>query len=159
MSRGGARDAADAWGPVLLWAGGIVVVTTIPLPEEAGTGVTHVDKLLHAAMYSGLGWTVARALHRTGRSTGGALLLATLASVGFAGLDEWHQSWVGRDPALGDWAADAVGLVAGLGLFLLLRSGGVGDRAAGTSRGEEHPAAETSRRDGGHEPIRDGRER
>lgn len=121
MSRSVTREFLAAWGPVVLWAGAILVVTTVPLPEGPDGGVRHLDKLVHGTMYFGLGWTVARALHRTGRSTGGALALALVAAAGFAALDEWHQSWVGRDPALGDWTADAVGLVAGLGLFLWLR--------------------------------------
>lgn len=129
------RDAGflEAWGPAGLWAAAILVLTTIPLPAGIRTGGLPLDKVLHAAMYSGLGWTVARALLLTGRSTAGALCLAILAAAGFAGLDEWHQSWVGRDAALGDWAADAAGLLLGLGLFLWRRgwasSGEAGDDA------------------------------
>lgn len=114
----------DAWGPVVLWAAGILLVTTVPVPAGLDAGAPPLDKVVHGAMYSGLGWTVARALHRTGRSTTGALILAVLAATGFAGLDEWHQAWVGRDPALGDWAADAVGLLVGLGVFLWRRGAG-----------------------------------
>lgn len=121
------RDILGAWGPVALWAAGILVLTTVPVPEGAERGILHLDKALHAAMYSGLGWTLARALHLTGRSTGAALSLAVIVAAGFAGLDEWHQSWVGRDPSLADWTADAAGLLLGLGLFLWLRRGRGGD--------------------------------
>lgn len=123
MSPRGTRDVLDAWGPVFLWATGILVVTTVPLPGRAGLTTSHLDKLAHAVMYSGLGWTVARALHRTGRSTGMALFVAVGAAGGFAALNEWIQAWVGREPDVGDWIADAVGLLAGLGLFLWLRRG------------------------------------
>lgn len=123
MSPRGARDVLDAWGPVFLWAAGILVVTTVPLPGRASMAIRHLDKLVHAAMYSGLGWTVARALHRTGRSTGIALFVAVAAAAGFAALNESIQAWVGREPDVVDWIADAVGLAAGLGLFLWLRRG------------------------------------
>lgn len=127
MSRSRVREFLVTWGPVVLWAAGILVVTTVPVPAGPETEVPYLDKAVHAAMYFGLGWTVARALHRTGRSRGGALGLALAAAAGFAALDEWHQSWVGRDPALGDWVADAAGLVAGLTVFLWLRRSGGDD--------------------------------
>lgn len=118
-----AREILGAWAPVALWAAGILLLTSVPVPVEAGRGLHHLDKAVHAAMYAGLGWTLARALHLTGRSTIAALSLATVAAAGFAGLDEWHQSWVGREPSLADWTADAAGLLVGLGLFLWLRRG------------------------------------
>jgi len=43
-----------------------------------------------------------------------------LVGAAYGALDEWHQSLVpGRDPSVGDWVADAVGVVLG---FLLFRS-------------------------------------
>lgn len=128
MSRRRGRVFVSAWGPVVLWAAGILVVTTVPIPTGVEPGELPLDKIVHAAMYSGLGWTVARALHMTGRSTGGALVVAVLAAGAFAGLDEWHQTWVGRNPELADWIADAMGLVLGLGLFMWRRGRRDADR-------------------------------
>lgn len=121
MSRRPGRVFVSVWGPVVLWAAGILVVTTVPIPSGVEPAGLPLDKIVHAAMYSGLGWSVARALHMTGRSTGGALVVAVLAAGAFAGLDEWHQAWVGRNPEVADWIADATGLVLGLGLFMWRR--------------------------------------
>ena len=145
----GGRNAGflQAWGPVGLWAAGILILTTVPIPAAVETGGLPLDKVIHAAMYSGLGWTVARALHLTSRSTGGALALAVVAAAAFAAVDEWHQGWVGREPALGDWVADAVGLVLGLGLFLWRRGGRPVEpgQASETSEAPGEPgASETS---------------
>lgn len=74
------------------------------------------DKLVHLGLYSVLGATLAWAGAR-GRGRSAVTLL--LAGAGYGALDEWHQALVpGRDPSLGDWIADAVGVVLG---FLLLR--------------------------------------
>lgn len=71
------------------------------------------DKLVHGVEYFILGWLWLWALTPfRWKSLGLALVLAAV----WAGLDEWHQTWVpGRDGSLEDLAADMAGvLLAGI---------------------------------------------
>lgn len=74
------------------------------------------DKVAHLLLYAVLGATLAR-----GRFRGGPGMPAWLPLTwgwAYAVSDEWHQSFVpGRDPSLGDLAADTVGLLVGYGLL------------------------------------------
>ena len=102
---------ARRWLPPALWAALILVLTSIPTPPEAPGGIPHLDKVVHFALYAGQGWLASRAL-RTRRS--GTLAWALLGVATFAALDEWHQQFVARDPAILDWIADVIG--AGVGI-------------------------------------------
>ena len=66
---------------------------------------------MHFSLYAGLGWLVVSALRtRRRRPLASALLAIAL----FAGFDEWHQRFFGRDPGLPDWIADVIGASAGV---------------------------------------------
>lgn len=149
-SPGGERargaGAASAWWPVVAWATAILVATTIPDPGTLGAGGWPVDKVVHGVMYFVLGATIVRALRLSGRLTAGTLLLAVLAAAAFAGLDEWHQQWVGRDPELADWVADAVGLTLGVGaLGFGLRRGDRGARGAAATENASRESEDRAR--------------
>lgn len=86
------------------------------------------DKLIHAAIFFGLGFLLALAAGRVswsgsgvsagrkGLSVGGWVLLLAIG-VGYAGIDEWSQRFVvGRYPDVRDFVADVVGFVLGLGV-------------------------------------------
>ncbi len=110
--------ALSAWGPVVLWAGLIFALSSIP---DLGTGLGGWDlalrKLAHAAEYAVLGLLLRRALLRP--------LPAFLLAVAYALSDELHQHFVpGRQAALADVAVDAAGAVMGvyLGRWLLSRA-------------------------------------
>lgn len=104
-----------AWGPAATWAAFLFFVSSQPtLPVDLASGL---DKVAHFCAYLVLGFLCTFATRRTS--------VSSLAAVGFGWLygaaDEFHQSLVpGRNPALGDWFADATGTVAGVMLFLLL---------------------------------------
>ena len=102
---------ARRWLPPALWAALILVLTSIPTPSEAPGGIPHLDKVVHFAIYAGLGWLVSRAL-RTRRPV--TLALALLAIATFAAFDEWHQQFFARDPAVLDWIADVIGASIGI---------------------------------------------
>ena len=81
-----------------------------------------LDKLAHAAAFAALAAAAEFAWSRSGR--GSPLhrrqLGVLLAACAFGAIDEWHQSFVpGRDASLGDWAADALGAMAGLAAMAL----------------------------------------
>lgn len=96
------------WGPVLLWAGLIFGLSSVP---DLGTGLGTWDlvlrKLGHAAEYTVLGALLVRALERE--------VVAFLAGVGYALTDELHQHFVpGRQAAVRDIAIDTAGVVLGV---------------------------------------------
>ena len=105
--------AAWRWGPVVVWAGLIFVLSSVP---DLGTGLGGWDlvlrKLAHATEYAILGALLFRALSREAP--------ALAAGVLYAASDEVHQHFVrGRHAAPVDVLVDAVGV--GLGIFLLRR--------------------------------------
>jgi VanZ family protein len=96
------------WAPVVLWAGLIFALSSIP---DLGTGLGTWDlvlrKLAHAAEYGVLGALAFRAL----RSAPAALLLASAYAV----TDEVHQAFVsGRHGSPLDWLVDTAGAFFGV---------------------------------------------
>jgi VanZ family protein len=86
-------------------------LTSVPTPSDVPGGIPHLDKVVHFVLYAGQGWFVTRAL-RTRRLV--TLVGVLLAIAAFAAFDEWHQRFFGRDPAMVDWIADAIGASAGI---------------------------------------------
>jgi VanZ family protein len=102
-----------AWIPVVLWAGLIFTLSSIP---DLGTGLGLWDlvlrKLAHAAEYAVLGALVYRALRHEP--------IAIALSSAYAVTDEVHQSFVdGRAGSPVDWLVDTAGIV--VGVLLLAR--------------------------------------
>lgn len=111
------RDELRHWGRVAAWAIMILVATTVPIPSGPAGWLADlpVDLAVHAGLYAGLGWLVARTLGRTGRAGRLALFTALVCGMIFAAADELHQHWIpGRAPELADWTADVIGLAAGM---------------------------------------------
>jgi VanZ family protein len=103
------------WGPVVLWAGVIFALSSIP---SLGTGLGIWDEVLrslaHALEFAVLGALLARALS----SPWAALALASLYAV----TDEIHQSFVtGRAGTVSDWAIDTAGAALGVAAYLAWR--------------------------------------
>jgi VanZ family protein len=107
------RQQWNRWGIVLAYMAALFVLSSIPNPPALGRSGS--DKLIHAALYAGLGGVTVRALAqgrwyeiRLAHSVG-ALLIAIV----YGAFDELHQSFVaGRESNLGDLAADALGAAA-----------------------------------------------
>src|SRR5919198_3024991 len=100
--------ALSLWLPVVLWAGVIFALSSIPgLGTGLGTWDTVLRKCAHTLEYAILGALLLRAL---GRETP-----AFLAGVAYAATDELHQHFVhGRHASPVDVAIDAVGVTLGL---------------------------------------------
>jgi VanZ family protein len=103
------------WIPVVLWAGVIFGLSSIP---DLGTGLGGWDlvlrKLAHATEFGLLAVLLYRALLRAP--------LALLVASAYAATDELHQAFVrGRQASPRDWAIDTAGVAIGLGLALLWR--------------------------------------
>ena len=99
------------WAPVVLWAGVIFGLSSIPsLSSGLGTWDEVLRKCAHIAEYAVLGMLLLRAL--------GSALPAFLIGFAYAITDEVHQEFVrGRHASPFDVSMDAAGLA--LGLLLL----------------------------------------
>lgn len=96
------------------YAGLLFWLSSRPADDLPGGLFPQSDKLVHAAAYAVLGALLAIALggRRLGRL---GLWLALGLAVAYGASDEWHQSFVpGRQPSLGDLAADTIGALAGI---------------------------------------------
>jgi VanZ family protein len=103
------------WSAVGAWAIAIFVASSLPGGGRVPLPGPGYDKLVHAAVYLGLGALVALALRADGRSARSACLLALLAGVAYGGTDELHQRFVPhRECALDDLVADALGVALGV---------------------------------------------
>jgi VanZ family protein len=111
------RDSGDRlnvrrWLPPLLWAGVILIGTSLPgslVPRQ----VSAFDKALHFTVYAILAVLLTKQISEvTGRWRAAVLAIALTAAFGAA--DEWHQGFIpGRSQELADWRADALGATLG----------------------------------------------
>jgi VanZ family protein len=103
------------WLPVVAWAAVIFTLSSIPsLSTGLGTWDTILRKGAHLTEYAVLGALLYRALGREP--------LALAVGLAYAATDELHQHFVhGRHASPVDVAIDAVGLAAGMLLWLRLR--------------------------------------
>jgi VanZ family protein len=102
--------------PVFLYAGLILLVSSIPQLPEPDLGIPSMDKLAHFVEYGILAILVLRAFTYSAstRTSTVKYLIAILICVIFAAFDEYHQASIpGRDSDLFDLAADSVGIVIG----------------------------------------------
>jgi len=103
------------WIPVVVWAAVIFTFSSIPsLSTGLGPWDTILRKGAHVTEYAVLGALLYRALGREP--------LALAVGIAYAATDELHQYFVrGRHASPVDVAIDAVGLAAGMLLWLRLR--------------------------------------
>jgi VanZ family protein len=103
------------WLPVVAWAAVIFTLSSISsLSTGLGTWDTILRKGAHLTEYAVLGGLLYRALGREP--------LALAVGIAYAATDELHQYFVrGRHASPVDVAIDAVGVAAGMLLWLRLR--------------------------------------
>jgi VanZ family protein len=90
-----------------------------------GPSVPHLDKAAHLILYLVLGALLAHAASRSGLPMGVAVAAGLLYGVS----DEVHQMFVpGRTPSVADWIADAMGVIAGVTLYVRVRGPRKGHR-------------------------------
>ena len=108
------------WAPVVLWAGLIFALSSIPsLSTDLGLWDLVLRKSAHLAEYAILGALLARALARPVRDRDGGVwrepLVALALGSAYALTDEIHQTFVaGRHGAPLDWIIDTAGVAAGV---------------------------------------------
>jgi VanZ family protein len=109
---------ASAWLPVLVWAGLIFALSSIP---DLGTGLGGWDlalrKAAHLVEYAVLGALLFRAVSSGVQPVrnGGTMVWAWILGAAYAASDELHQHFVpGRQASALDLAIDAVGVAVGV---------------------------------------------
>lgn len=112
------------WARLMAYAGLLFALSSLPsVPLEPAW--PQGDKLLHLLAYIPLGWLAHGAfagLRQLGRRPWRLRLAALGAAALYAASDEWHQALVpGRTADLADWAADLLGIGAGIALAARLR--------------------------------------
>jgi VanZ family protein len=108
------------WIPVIVWAGIIFMVSSVPGSKLPGTIPPEVG---HLGEYLVLGALLYLAL-RVDLSAGKALALAVVIASAYGVSDEFHQRFVVmRTPDVNDWMLDTVGALAGASIaFVTLRA-------------------------------------
>ena len=112
--------------PAVLWAGALFFLSAQSYLPGGPTFPIN-DKVVHLGLYVVLGATLAWAGRRSRRGSVHVALI--LVGIVFAASDEWHQAFVPlRDPSVGDFVADTVGIVVG---YLIARALFLKGRASG----------------------------
>lgn len=113
------KQRVDAWWPVAAWTLVILLLTSMQIPAWVGVSGSHLDKLVHFALYLGLGLALGRAARISGFTGIPVMTAVLLAGTVFAAADELMQYWIPRRaPQLADWLADVAGLVTGYVLYV-----------------------------------------
>jgi len=101
------RSTLTLWLPVIVWAGVIFALSSVPsLGTGLGTWDLVLRKLAHLSEYALLGFLLARAVRRPA--------VALVLAAGYAATDEVHQTFVdGRLGTPRDVAIDLVGVLVG----------------------------------------------
>ena len=109
------RPALQVHGPVSRGAFAVVVLISLGVLFAPASDVPGappgVDKIVHATLFA--------ALALSGRWVGIGRTALAPALVLYAAVSEVLQGMIGRDAAVGDWAADVVGLLLGLLIWQL----------------------------------------
>ncbi|MBI4426755.1 MAG: VanZ family protein [Candidatus Kerfeldbacteria bacterium] len=108
-----------AWVYVSGWMTVIFIWSSIPDLRSGLLPLWDIilRKIAHLAEYAILGGLMFRAFEVSGLPRARAVVLAAVLSAGYAGIDEWHQTFVpGRHGAPVDAAIDLVGVLSGLAI-------------------------------------------
>jgi VanZ family protein len=119
------RDIALAWLPAALYMALIWLLSSGQQPVSLEAVPFH-DKGVHFMEYGTLGVLLAHAMQGTlpRASRLRVLIYAALLTVSWGVLDEIHQAFVpGRMSETADVIADAIGALAGAGIYVLVLSG------------------------------------
>jgi VanZ family protein len=119
----GRRGVLSLWGPVVLYAGLIFLLSSLSsIPFEVNN-FSHFDKVSHVTEYGLFCFLVFRAFRGTypGAPFFTIALWTFLISVAYGALDEFHQYFVPqRDSDIFDLMADGTGALSVLSILFLV---------------------------------------
>lgn len=109
------RHAITSYGPAIVWAAFLLLLGSqsgLRLPSVSMPFSIPMDKVAHFGMYGVLGGLAAWGWRRAGKWPAPFILILGGMMVG--AVDEIHQSFLPyRTAELGDWIADAIGILVG----------------------------------------------
>ena len=111
------------WLPPLLYCVAIYWFSSCERPFGIELKVENIDKLIHLAEYSILGFLLIRAIRNSDVNMSGAMAIVITFCLGtFYGLtDELHQSVIpGRSATVSDFIFDSIGTFTGALVFMKL---------------------------------------
>ena len=107
-------------GPAIAFALTIFIMSSLPGYRLPKIGFNFGDKFIHSLEFGLFGIFLYRAF-RYSLTFPRPYLLVLLVGLPYAALDEFHQFYVpGRSSSVGDFAADAVGIIIFAGISALL---------------------------------------
>lgn len=104
------------WLPPLIWAGVILLGTSLP-QDAVPIQTSNIDKFLHFTIYTVFAFLLTRQISED-TTPGRAVIGAVFIAAAFAAADEWHQRFIpGRFPEFADWLADIGGAILGAVIY------------------------------------------
>ena len=109
------------WFPVILYSAIIFYVSS--LSDDQTPHIGHFDKIVHIVEFMPFGFLLTRAFCRTSSFLWNTIAIGVvLLSFLYGASDEFHQSFIeGRESALADAFADAIGGAIGVYVYKKLR--------------------------------------
>ena len=104
---------------VIYW---VALFTGTHIPPVGVPRIDNIDKLLHFSAFAGLAFLLAWAIPTQAGKPRWNVLIASLAAIGYAAIDEFSQIPVGRTADMWDWLADCAGVTLGLVAYLAMRT-------------------------------------
>jgi VanZ family protein len=103
--------------PLIVYAGIIFWLSSLPNLSQPFTELSISDKLIHFFEFMVFGWLIWRSAKRWRLKLRNSWLVIITYIIGalYAAGDEYHQAFVpGRYGHISDWTADSIGLAAGI---------------------------------------------
>lgn len=106
------------FGLLVGWSILIFILSSVPGNHYPVVSIPQADKFVHFGLYTPLGFFAAWFFRSAGYSMKAPLYYGLL----YAASDELHQLFVPRRScSLADWGADAVGTLAGIGIYITVQ--------------------------------------
>ena len=100
------------WFPVIVWAGLIFWLSSIPNLKSSLEQDFVLRKIAHILEYAILTFLFIRALEIEGLATKKAIIFSAIFTLFYALSDEYHQTFVfGREGSLKDAGIDSIGII------------------------------------------------
>jgi len=116
------KPSVRVHGPTIGYILIIFIISSVPSLRGPELGFQLQDKVLHVLEFGFLGILLQRSIYYQYNITLKSVIWVLILGIGYGGFDEIHQSFViGREASVGDFFADAVGILLACLIYLLIR--------------------------------------